>query len=230
MSPGAPGPGTPKKSPKSPGDSPKTLSRHSPETLQRLPGLSPRLFWDFLGSRGRRPRETFSRLFWDFGPGGPERPLSGAGWFPKISLKISKFLFSKELKISQILQSRGPLTDPFRASGPEWGRKWLENGCWPHLEIKWGKWPRRPQPPCPQRPRRPRRPASGVLGVPGPLPCNPPNLYPLAGDDRKIGKVARKWLENGISGHSSCFPGLRPEMDLYEVHGIATQNLGISPL
>ena len=31
------------------------------------------------------------------------------------------------------LQSCGPGKDPFRASGPKWGRKWPKNGFWPHL-------------------------------------------------------------------------------------------------
>ena len=34
-----------------------------------------RLFPDFLGPRGRRPRQTFSDFFWDFGPGGLNRFL-----------------------------------------------------------------------------------------------------------------------------------------------------------
>ena len=72
--PGPPAPGPQKVSKKS-RNTPKTLSRHFPETLRRLARLSQRLFWDFLGSRGRGPRETFSRLFWHFGPGGPGRPL-----------------------------------------------------------------------------------------------------------------------------------------------------------
>ena len=42
---------------------PKTVSKHFPETLRRLAGLSPRRSWDFLGFRGLRPRETFSRPF-----------------------------------------------------------------------------------------------------------------------------------------------------------------------
>ena len=33
-----------------------------------------------------------------------------------------------------MLESRGPGTDPFRASGPKWGRKWPKNGFWPHLK------------------------------------------------------------------------------------------------
>ena len=65
-------PRNPEKSPKSLGNSPKRLFRH---TLWRLSGLFPRLFGDFSGSRGRRPRETFSRLFRHLGPEGPERPL-----------------------------------------------------------------------------------------------------------------------------------------------------------
>ena len=38
-------------------------------------GTFSRLFPDFLGPRGRRPRNTLFKLFWDFGPGGPERLL-----------------------------------------------------------------------------------------------------------------------------------------------------------
>ena len=37
----------------------KTLSRHFPETLRRLPRLCPGLSGDFLGFRRLRPRETF---------------------------------------------------------------------------------------------------------------------------------------------------------------------------
>ena len=55
----------------------KTLSRHFPETLRRLPRLSPRLFGDFFGSPGRRPRETFSRVFGISGPEGPRDPCKG---------------------------------------------------------------------------------------------------------------------------------------------------------
>ena len=32
------------------------------------------------------------------------------------------------------LESRGPGIDPFRASGPKWGRKWPKHGFWPHLK------------------------------------------------------------------------------------------------
>ena len=35
------------------------------------------------------------------------------------------------------LESRGPGIDPFRASGPKWGRKWPENGFWAHLKNGW---------------------------------------------------------------------------------------------
>ena len=72
--PGPPGPGPQK-------NFQKVLEhtkKHSPDTFRRLrrfPRLSPRLCGDFLGSQGRRPRETFSRLSRHFGPGGPERPL-----------------------------------------------------------------------------------------------------------------------------------------------------------
>ena len=75
MSQKASGPGTPKSLKKCPGDSPESLRKVSGKCLESVFGLSPGLFGDFLGSRGRRPRETFLRLFWDFGPGGPERPL-----------------------------------------------------------------------------------------------------------------------------------------------------------
>ena len=68
-------PRDPKKSQKSLGDSPGSPRRVSGKCLESVFGLSPGLFGDFLGSRGRRPRETFLRLFWDLGPGGPERPL-----------------------------------------------------------------------------------------------------------------------------------------------------------
>ena len=49
-------PRDPKKSPESLGGSPKTLSRHFPETLRRLPL---RLFGGFLGSRGLHFRDFF---------------------------------------------------------------------------------------------------------------------------------------------------------------------------
>ena len=68
-------PRDPKKSPKKSrgqsGKSPESLGKVSGECFWSIPGL----FGDFLGSQGRRPRETFSRLFRHFGPGGPERPL-----------------------------------------------------------------------------------------------------------------------------------------------------------
>ena len=53
------------------GKSPESLRKVSGECFWSVPGL----FGDFLGSRGLRPRETFSRLFRHFGPGGPKRPL-----------------------------------------------------------------------------------------------------------------------------------------------------------
>ena len=71
MSPGASGPGTPKSLQKVSG----TVREDSFDTFRRLPRLFPRLFGDFSGSRGRRPRDTFSRLFRHFGREGPERPL-----------------------------------------------------------------------------------------------------------------------------------------------------------
>ena len=71
MSPGASGPGTPKSLQKVSG----TVRKVSGECQKSLFGLFPRLFGDFSGFRGRRPRETFSRLFRHFGPEGPERPL-----------------------------------------------------------------------------------------------------------------------------------------------------------
>ena len=49
--PGPPAPGPQTVSKKSQ-NTPKTLSRHFPETLRRLPALSPRLFRDFLGVPG----------------------------------------------------------------------------------------------------------------------------------------------------------------------------------
>ena len=66
-------PWDPTKSPKSPGDSPKTLSRHFTETLRRLPGLCPGLFGVmgpegtgdifeiFLAFWAQRARETSAR-------------------------------------------------------------------------------------------------------------------------------------------------------------------------
>ena len=53
------------------GKSPESLRKVSGECFWSVLGL----FGDFLGSRRRRPRKTFSRLFRHFGPGGPERPL-----------------------------------------------------------------------------------------------------------------------------------------------------------
>ena len=59
--PGPEAPGPPK-SQKSLGESPASLRRVSGKCLQSVFGV----FRDFLGSRGRRPRETFSRLFLAF--------------------------------------------------------------------------------------------------------------------------------------------------------------------
>ena len=65
---GPPAPAPQKSLPKVPG----TLQKHSPDTFRRLSGDLPDCprdsFGDFLVSRGRRPRETFSRLFRHFGP------------------------------------------------------------------------------------------------------------------------------------------------------------------
>ena len=81
-------------------------SAKSPESLRKVSkecffGLFPRLFGDFSGFRGRRPRETFSRLFRHFRPEGPERPLQGAGWFPT---KTSQSQLKKKT-ISTLIQS-----------------------------------------------------------------------------------------------------------------------------
>ena len=65
MSPGASGPRTPKSLQKVSG----TVRKISGECRKSLFGLFPRLFGDFSGSRGRRPRQTFSRLFRHFGKG-----------------------------------------------------------------------------------------------------------------------------------------------------------------
>ena len=40
----------------------------------------------------------------------------------------------EKFRVAQKLESRGPGIDPFRASGPKWGRKWPKNGLWPHLK------------------------------------------------------------------------------------------------
>ena len=67
-----------KKSREQSGKSPESLRKVSGECFWTFSGL----FGDFFRVPGQRPRETFSRLFRHFGPGGPERPLQGAGWFP----------------------------------------------------------------------------------------------------------------------------------------------------
>ena len=83
---GPPGPKSPKSlkkvsrglRPRGPKKSGKSLekvpNRHFRDFFQTFRTFS-RLFPDFWGPRGRRPRETFFRLFGDFGPGGPERLL-----------------------------------------------------------------------------------------------------------------------------------------------------------
>ena len=68
MSPAASGPGTPKSLKKVSGMSPESLRKVSGECFWSVPGL----FGDFLGSWGRRPRETFFRD--SFGISGPEGP------------------------------------------------------------------------------------------------------------------------------------------------------------
>ena len=74
-------PRNPEKSSKSLRNSPTRLFQHFPETLRRPPRLFPRVFGDFSGFRGRRPRETFSRLFRHFGRA-RETPVRG-GLVPK---------------------------------------------------------------------------------------------------------------------------------------------------
>ena len=59
------------------GRSPKTLSRHFPETLQRLPRLFPRLFGDSFGLPGRRPGRHFRDFFGFSGPPGLRDPCKG---------------------------------------------------------------------------------------------------------------------------------------------------------
>ena len=83
---GPPGPKSPKslkkvsrgKRPRGPKKSGKSLEKVRKvwkKSRKCLFGTFSRLFPDFWGPRGRRPRETFFRLFGDFGPGGPERLL-----------------------------------------------------------------------------------------------------------------------------------------------------------
>ena len=125
----------------------------------------------------------------------------------KVKIEIFKRdrSFQARLSIFRLgLESRGPGIDPFRASGPKWGRKWRKNGFWHDLKN------------------------GGKMA-------------------RKMGKMAQKmekiWHENGskmefravfrifravfppFSGpwsKSTFVPisGRRPEMDLYQVHGI----------
>ena len=57
------------------GKSPESLRRVSGKCLESVFGVFRDFLETFWGSRGLRPRETFSRLFRHFGPGGPERPL-----------------------------------------------------------------------------------------------------------------------------------------------------------
>ena len=66
-------------------NTPKTLSRHSPETLRTLPGLSPRLFGDFLGP----PLGDVSRLSREFGAGG-NTPKTLSRHFPETSRIVTE--------------------------------------------------------------------------------------------------------------------------------------------
>ena len=70
-------PGDPKRSPKSLGDSRGSLRRVSGECLESLFELSPRLFGDFFGVPGRRPRRQFRDFLGISGPEGPRDPRKG---------------------------------------------------------------------------------------------------------------------------------------------------------
>ena len=105
------------------------------------------------------------------------------------------------------LETRGPRIDPFRASGPKWGRKWPKNGYWPHLKNggsmarKMGKMARN--------------------SIFEPFWAHffhfPGQFSHFPGRFRPICQVRPKSIFSAIFVPIS---GRRPEMDLYEVHGI----------
>ena len=80
-------PGAPKKSPKSFGDSPKTLSRHFPETLRRLPTLSRDFLETFSGPLAGGPGRHFRDFFSISGP----KAVRG-GLVPKTQIQTKSLL------------------------------------------------------------------------------------------------------------------------------------------
>ena len=106
MSPGASGPGTPKSLKKVSGTV-REVSGESPESVWRVFLECSRSFWRLFAVLGR---ETFSRLFLHFGPGGPERPLKGAGWFPTLSPSLEK--------ATRIQKKQGFIRSPPNRYGP----------------------------------------------------------------------------------------------------------------
>ena len=103
----------------------------------------------------------------------------------------------------QNLQSRGPGVDPFRASGPKWGRQWPKNGFWPHPKNGGnmaGKLEKRAEIPFSNHFRAIFFPFPGLFS-------------PFSGE----AKIQFSAIFVPISGR-------KPEMDLYQVHGIPSQN------
>ena len=89
-----------RKSPRSLGNCPTRLFRHFPETLRRLPRLLPRLFGDFSGFWGRRPRRHFRDFFGISGSPAPEE-LTSMG-----HLSFFGFRTRPLTQVSQALRAR----------------------------------------------------------------------------------------------------------------------------
>ena len=107
------------------------------------------------------------------------------------------------------LESRGPGIDPFRASGPKWGRKWPTNGFWPHLKNG-GKMAWKMRKMARKMGKKARKWFEN--GISDHFSHFPGHVSPIF-------RVRPKSI---FRPFSSPISGRRPEMDLYEVYGIPT--------
>ena len=107
------------------------------------------------------------------------------------------------------LESRGPRIDPFRASGPKWGRKWPKNGFWP-CQKNGGSMARK------MAKNGPKFHFRTILGP----------FFPFSGPFSPFCGPFSPHFSGKAKMHVSAIfvpiSGRRPEMDLYEVHGIPT--------